>query len=196
MNATLQLLLPNWVRARGFGIYQVVFAGAQALGALIWGQVAEVTGLPETFVIAAVVMLLGTATVPWLPVHEHDDADRSPAVFWAEPHLMLEPHPEEGPVLVTAVYRVRDEKAADFVAAMDGVRLTRLRTGATRWGLFRDGADPVRYVEVYQVPTWEDHLRQHEGRLTGSDEEVEERAMALAEGPPEVTHLLPADNDH
>ncbi|WP_127503150.1 MFS transporter [Actinoplanes solisilvae] len=195
MNATLQLLLPNWVRARGFGIYQVVFAGAQALGALLWGQVAEVAGLPVTFVAAAVVMLLGTATVPWLPVHEHDDADRSPAVFWAEPHIMLEPRPEEGPVLVSAAYRVRDERAAEFVTAMDGVRLTRLRTGATRWGLFRDGADPVRYVEVYQVPTWEDHLRQHEGRLTGSDEEVEERARALAEGPPEITHLLPADID-
>lgn len=193
MNATLQLLLPNWVRARGFGIYQVVFAGAQALGALVWGQVAEVAGLPATFVAAAVVMLLGTATVPWLPVHEHDDADGSPAVFWAEPHIMLEPHPEEGPILVTAVYRVRDERAAAFVAAMDDVRLTRLRTGATRWGLFRDGADPVRYVEVYQVPTWEDHLRQHEGRLTGSDEEVEKRAVVLADGPAEVTHLLPTD---
>ncbi|GID27144.1 MFS transporter [Paractinoplanes brasiliensis] len=194
MNAGLQLLLPNWVRARGFGIYQVVFAGAQALGALLWGQVAEVFGLPATFVAAAAVMLLGTATVFWLPVHEHDDADRSPATLWAEPHIMLDPHPEEGPVLVTAVYRVRDQQADGFVEAMNAVRLTRLRTGATRWGLFRDGEDPVRYVEVYQVPTWEDHLRQHDGRMTGSDEEAEKRALALAEGPPEVTHLLPADN--
>ncbi|MBL7261226.1 MFS transporter [Paractinoplanes lichenicola] len=193
MNASLQLLLPNWVRARGFGIYQVVFAGSQAVGALVWGQVAEAFGLPAAFVGAAVVMLLGTATVWWLPVHEHDDADRSPAIFWAEPHIMLEPHLDEGPVLVTAIYRVRDQQADGFVEAMEAVRLTRLRTGATRWGLFRDGEDPVRYVEVYQVPTWEDHLRQHEGRLTGSDEEAEKRAIALAEGPAEVTHLLPAD---
>ncbi len=192
MNATLQLLLPNWVRARGFGIYQVVFAGAQAVGALVWGQVAEWFGLPATFVAAAVMMLLGTATVRWLPVHEHDDADRSPAVFWAEPHIMPDPDPDEGPVLVTAVYRVRDDKAADFVQAMEAVRGTRLRTGATRWGLFRDGEDPARYTEVYQVPTWEDHLRQHEGRLTGDDEEAEKKAGAYAEGPPEVTHLLPA----
>lgn len=193
MNASLQLLLPNWVRARGFGIYQVVFAGAQALGALLWGQVAEAFGLPATFVAAAVVMLLGTATVFWLPVHEHDDADRSPAIFWAEPHIMLEPHLDEGPVLVSVIYRVRGERADGFVEAMDAVRLTRLRTGATRWGLFRDGADPLRFVEVYQVPTWEDHLRQHEGRMTGSDEDAEKRALALADGPAEVTHLLPAD---
>jgi hypothetical protein len=38
--------------------------------------------------------------------------------------------------------------------------------------------------EVYQVPTWEEHLRQHQGRLTEGDEADEERAQALAEGPP------------
>ena len=53
---------------------------------------------------------------------------------------------------------------------------------------------PDEYVEVYQVPTWEEHLRQHEGRLTGSDEQQELAAWALTEGPPVVTHLLPADS--
>ncbi len=33
MNASLQLFLPNWVRARGFAVYQVVYAGGQALEA-------------------------------------------------------------------------------------------------------------------------------------------------------------------
>ena len=196
MNATLQLFLPNWVRARGFGIYQVVFAGGQALGALLWGQVTEWAGLDQAFLAAAGLMLLGTVTVRWWPVHEQDGADRSPAIFWSEPHLMLEPHLDEGPVLVTSVYRVDEGKAAAFVAAMDAVRGSRQRTGATRWGLFRDGEDPARYVEVYQVPTWAEHLRQHEGRLTGSDEKAEERATALARGPAEVTHLLPADYEH
>jgi MFS family permease len=193
MNATLQLFLPNWVRARGFGVYQMVFAGGQALGALAWGQVTALTSLRTAYLAAAALMLLGTATVVRWPIHEQDGADRSPAIFWAEPHMMLQPHLDEGPVLVTAVYRVGDADRAAFVAAMQEVRGSRLRTGATRWGLFRDGADPVRFVEVYQVPTWEEHLRQHEGRLTGSDEEAEERAAALARGPAEVTHLLPAD---
>ena len=44
------------------------------------------------------------------------------------------------------------------------------------------------------MPTWEEHLRQHEGRLTGSDEQDEQRAWALADGPPVVSHLLPADS--
>jgi MFS family permease len=193
MNASLQLFLPNWVRARGFGLYQVVFAGGQALGAFLWGQVTEWTDLRTTYLIAAAAMLAGTATVSWLPMHDQDGADRSPAIYWAEPHLMLQPHLDEGPVLVTAVYEVAEENQQAFTEAMAAVRGSRLRTGATRWGLFRDGASPDRFVEVYQVPTWEEHLRQHEGRLTGSDEQAEERARKLARGPAEVSHLLPAD---
>ncbi|GAA0574880.1 MFS transporter [Paractinoplanes ferrugineus] len=193
MNATLQLFLPNWVRARGFGIYQVVFAGGQAIGALTWGQVTEAFGLATAFLAAAVLMAAGTVTVAWWPVREVDGTDRSPAIYWAEPHLMLQPHLDEGPVLVTAVYRVDETNADEFRAAMHKVRGSRQRTGATRWGLFRDGADPAKFVEVYQVPTWAEHLRQHEGRLTKRDEGVEESAVALARGPAEVTHLLPAD---
>jgi hypothetical protein len=45
------------------------------------------------------------------------------------------------------------------------------------------------------VPTWAEHLEQHEDRLTGTDEQAEEAATALAEGPPAVTHLLPAHSD-
>ena len=194
MNATLQLFLPNWVRARGFGIYQVVFAGGQALGAFAWGQVASLASLKIAYLAAAVLMLAGTVTVRWWPVHEQDGTDRSPAIFWAEPHLMLQPHLDEGPVLVSAVYRVDETNVDAFRTAMEALRGTRQRTGATRWGLFRDGAEPDKFVEVYQVPTWAEHLRQHEGRLTVRDEEIEERAVSLARGPAEVTHLLPASD--
>jgi hypothetical protein len=107
---------------------------------------------------------------------------------------MLQPHLDEGPVLVSAAYRVVAANHAAFAAAMQAVRGSRLRTGATRWGLFQDGAEPDRFVEVYQVPTWDEYLRQHESRLTGRDEGYEEAAEALAEGPAEVSHLLPAHN--
>ena len=30
INATMQLFLPGWVRARGLGVYQIVFAGRRA----------------------------------------------------------------------------------------------------------------------------------------------------------------------
>ena len=43
LNSGLQLTLPNWVRARGLAYYLVVFQGAQALGGVLWGVVADAT---------------------------------------------------------------------------------------------------------------------------------------------------------
>ncbi|GAA1582065.1 MFS transporter [Actinoplanes couchii] len=190
MNAAMQLVLPNWVRARALAVYQVVFAGSQAVGALVWGQVASAFGLRATFLAAASLMVTGLLLVRVWPVQPREDRDTDPAVFWPEPHLLTQPGLDQGPVLVQVTYRVTAEDAAAFTAALLELRESRLRTGATRWGIFRDPADAEVIAEAYLVPTWEEHLRQHEGRLTGSDEAAEERVRALAAGPPVISHLL------
>ena len=194
MNAAMQLVLPNWVRARGFAVYQVVFAGGQAAGALIWGQVTTLSTLRTAYLAAAALMLAGVVSVRWLGLPAHEEVDRSPVGDWAEPHLMLQPHLADGPVLITATYRVPAAHRDAFVAAMEPVRRSRQRTGATRWGLFRDGDDAGQFVEVYLVATWDEYLRQHEARQTGDDEQQEAAAVALADGPPQVRHLLPTDS--
>jgi MFS family permease len=192
VNAAMQLFLPGWVRARGLAVYQMVFAGAQAAGALAWGALSDVAGLTTAHLTAAALMLAGVVTLLWWPMRDTTGLNREPAVFWPEPHLELDAGDHDGPVLVTASYPVSPEHEAAFVAAMDAVGRTRLRTGAVRWGLFRDGEEPSRFVEAYLVPSWDEHLRQHTGRLTGADRAVEERARALADGPPRVQHLLSA----
>jgi MFS family permease len=192
LNATMQLFLPNWVRARGLSVYQVVFLGGQGIAALGWGLLAQWWGLPTTFLVAALLMALGAVSIVRWPLHDVHGMDRNPAAYWPEPHLEFEPDPHDGPVLVTRVYRVPEERVPRFLEAMTRVRRSRLRTGATSYGLYRDGADPQRFVEVSQYPTWAEHLRQHAGRLTGTDQAYEEEATALVEGRPEVAHLFPA----
>lgn len=61
--------------------------------------------------------------------------------------------------------------------------------------LYRDGANPSAFVLVALFPTWEEHLRQHTGRLTGTDREREERANALTIEEPEGAHFFPAHPD-
>lgn len=191
VNAAMQLFLPGWVRARGLSVYQIVFAGGQALGAVAWGALAQATDLVSTYLVAGVVMVLASATIRFWPMYDVSGLNRDPAIYWPEPHLVLEPDPHSGPVLVTTTYTVTAENHDAFVQAMQAVRRSRQRTGAERWGLFHQGESADTFVEVYQVASWDEHLRQHAGRLTGADQEAEQRARALVTGAPEVRHLLP-----
>jgi MFS family permease len=195
LNAEAQMFLPAWVRARGMAIFMMVFAGGQALGALVWGVVADATDLPAAHLIAAAIMVAGGLTVRVWPLRDVRGVSREPAVYWQEPELVVEPERRDGPILVSVRYLVSPDNQDEFVAAMQAVRRSRMRTGATRWGLFRSGEEADTFVEVYLVPTWDVHLRQHFGRLTEADRVAEQHAHRLIEADPQVTHLLPTDPD-
>jgi hypothetical protein len=112
-------------------------------------------------------------------------------MHWPEPAVVIEPRPEEGPVLVMVEYRIDPAQAREFALAMGAVRLERLRDGALRWGLFRDPASLGRYIEAFTVASWVEHRRQH-ARVTVADREAEARAYAfhIGDGPPVVSHLV------
>jgi MFS family permease len=190
LNAELQLFLPAWVRARGLGLYLVVITGSQAFGALLWGLVADRAGLDAALLIAAGVVVAGVLAGLLWPVPETEHLDLQPVV-WPEARLAFEPEPQAGPVLVAIEYTVRPEWEATFLEVMGPVRGSRLRTGAFRWELYRDGGRPDRFVEMFSVPSWEEHLRQHGGRLTAEDRALEKAAHALSDPPPRADHLLP-----
>jgi predicted MFS family arabinose efflux permease len=190
VNAELQLFLPAWVRARGLSVYQMVLFGAQGAGALFWGFVAAPAGIVPTFLIAAVVMLAGVATMRVWPLFDTAGMDRNSVQYWPEPSLVLDADPQDGPVVVKSVYTVAADKEESFLRSMGRVRLSRLRTGATQWGLFRDGETPHQFVELFVVPSWEEHMRQHANRLTGTDQQYEEEARALSDPPEETSHLI------
>jgi MFS family permease len=198
LNATAQTVLPDWVRSRGMALYIIVFQGGQAVGALIWGLVVKQGDTRVAFAVVAGGLLVGGvgAARRW-PLLPPGAIDVRPVQPWAEPDMVIEPDPGHGPVLVTVEYRVPPERADDFREAMRPVGRARRRSGGERWGLFQDGADPERFVEVYVVATWEEHLRQHQERITHTDRLFEERARALVvEGTePKVEHLLWAYRD-
>jgi MFS family permease len=189
--AELQLFLPAWVRARGLAVYTVTFTGSMTAGALVWGLVAEGVGLQPTILLAAVVVLASVvAGVVWR-VPETGHLDPQPAIYWPDARLAFDPEPDAGPVLIIVEYTVTPERESAFLQAMSHLRRSRLRTGATRWELYRDGEQPDRFVEAFSVPSWEEHLRQHAGRLTATDRAIEEAALAFSDPPARAEHLLP-----
>jgi MFS family permease/quinol monooxygenase YgiN len=192
LGAAMQMFLPEWVRARGLSAHTVVFVGGQAIGAFAWGLLGQYAGLVAALVTAAAVTAVGAATLVVWPLIDAAHLDRSTVSYWGEPNLAFEPDPDQGPVLVSLTYSVAPERVDGFLAVMEHLRRSRQRTGAIRWGLYQDGEDPRRFVEVFLVPSWQEHLRQHTGRLTGADQELERDALELADGPPEVAHLFRA----
>jgi MFS family permease len=191
VNAALQLFLPRWVRARGLAVYQMVLFGGQAAGALLWGAVAGAAGLVPAFLISAVVMAGGAATIRFWPFHQIANMDRS-LVRWPEPQLVLGTDRRDGLVLVRTTYTVAADKEQQFLKAMAYLRRSRLRTGATGWALYQDGTNPRVFVELFRVPGWEEHLRQHRERQTGTDLEFHDAAAALSDPPPQTEHYLAA----
>jgi MFS family permease len=55
--ASVQMILPNYMRARGMAVHQMVFFGAMVLGALLWGKIANFFDV-RTALIGSAVMLV------------------------------------------------------------------------------------------------------------------------------------------
>jgi predicted MFS family arabinose efflux permease len=191
LQAELQLVLPVWVRARALSIYTLVFMGSNAAGALLWGLTANRLGLQPAMLLAGGAMVAGAAAGLFWRVPNTDHVDVQPAVYWSDARLAVEPEPGAGPVLVVVHYTVTPEQQVPFLDAMGHLRRARLRTGGTRWELYRDGERPNQFVELFTVRSWEEHQRQHAGRLTKSDRVVEEAALSFSSPPAYADHLLP-----
>ena len=188
---TTQNVVPSWVRARALALYLLIFQGGMAVGGILWGVVTEHAGITVALLSASVGMMISLAAMARFPLSKSEELDLTPSRHWPKPILAIAPDPGEGPVLVMVEYRIRPERAQDFTLAMQAVREQRLRDGAFRSSLYRDPADPSRYLETFVVESWAEHLRLYE-RATVSDRIVEERARAFHIGrrPPAVSHYV------
>src|SRR5262249_51706169 len=148
-------------------------------------------GLQRAVLFAAGAMLVGVVAGMVWRVAETDHLDVQPAIYWTDARLAFDPEPRSGPVLVAVHYTVAPERQPAFLDAMDQLRLSRLRRGATRWELYREGERQNHFVEIFSVASGEEHLRQHAGRLTETDRSVEEAFLAFSDPPAYADHLLP-----
>ena len=194
VTAELQLFLPDWVRARGLGILLMVFLGTQAIAAPLWGLAVQQFGIPAALLAAAAMLAGSTALVGVLRVPDSQQLDRSPLSYWDTPRFIVEPEPTT-PVVISIRYQVDESRQAPFLRAMESMRRSRLRSGATRWAIYRVGENPSIFVEQFEVSSWQEHERQHDGRLTVEDKAIEDAAFSQIVGRPQPEHLLPARAD-
>jgi MFS family permease len=197
LTVSAQLALPDWVRARGMSIYQMALMGSCAAGAALWGQVATWTSVQTSLAFAAALAIACLAITQRFKVESGVIEDLTPAQFARPPGTDIELDPHEGPVLITVEYQIDPERTSDFLRVMQESRRNRLRHGMLSWGLFRDPADPSRYIEHFVDESWVEHLRHFE-RMSAFDLSLRERRLAfhVGEKPPVVHRLIAQALDH
>jgi hypothetical protein len=139
---------------------------------------------------AALVALGGVLGLRWR-IPENRALDRAPLSYWGDADLAVQPAPDAGPVQIVVEYTVTSDKVTQWLAAMDDVRRSRMRSGANRWEVYAVGERPGTYVEVFTVGTWGEHARQHDHRLTAQDQAAEDLAFSFCSAPPQTVHLVP-----
>lgn len=196
LSAAAQLAAPAWVRARAIAIHQLSFFGCMAVGSVISGWLGDRIGVGPTFgALALGAVAAAFAVRRWrldgpapLAAASGVTLPRPQAPAAALSGLLAE---DSGRVLEVVRYRIDPERRAEFLAVMREVRRVRLRGGAVTWRLYEDVALPDRWVELWAVENWEDHLRE-QARLTEEDRETLARAAALHAGeePAEAARFL------
>ena len=189
LSVSLQMGLPNWVRARCMSMYQMAIMGASALGAATWGQVATMSTVQVSVCVGAV---SGFATM-MLAIRRMKDhrieEDLTPSDTFRVP--VAASVPESGHIVTTIEYLIDPARASEFRALMQQSRSSRLRHGALQWELLRDVSTPGRFVEQIIDASWTEHLRRFE-RVTASDAALRDRKLAfhIGEHPVVITRAV------
>jgi len=55
--ASVQMILPNFMRARGMAVHQMVFFGSMVVGSLLWGKVADLWSVEVALIAASLALL-------------------------------------------------------------------------------------------------------------------------------------------
>jgi MFS family permease len=176
LGAAYQGELPSWVKARGLSYYLVAFQGANGIGALVLGGVAQASSVSTALLIVGGALAVA-AVITWrlaLP------ASAVTAGMSDQPLPLpeIDAAVESGPVVITVMYALAPGNDQAFLQQVAELRRVRRRTGATHWHLHRDLADRDLFQEMFVVGSWEEHERQHQ-RLQGSERAVLDRLDAL-----------------
>jgi predicted MFS family arabinose efflux permease len=111
LTVSAQVAMPDWVRARGMSIYQMALMGGAAAGSLVWGQVAEWASVRTAVLAAAAFGVLVVLLTRRMSVQGDAELDFSPAPIGSVAEPVVQPGPDEGPVMVTLQYQIDPARA-------------------------------------------------------------------------------------
>ena len=185
LSVSIQMALPDWVRARAMAIYQMALMGASALGAAAWGHLASQSSVQTSLLVAAASGALMMFIVLRLVQDRSEVEDLTPATPATTPVSSIAPAQRR--IMVSIIYRIDPARAEAFIALMQESRRSRLALGALGWELLQDVNEPGLFIEQIIDESWTEHLRRFY-RITEADVALRERRLEfhIGDGPPEV----------
>jgi MFS family permease len=192
LNATAQLMTPGWIRGRAMSLYSLSFGGILPIGAIIAGVIADFVGTGTAMVVLCSGSTILGLLSPRFRLPTLEEVETPEFSLDLEPPLHDETL-EGGPVLIFNTWQIDDADFDAFTRVMNQVRLVRLRTGAYRWRLLRDVANPRRLTEMFAVGSWEEHLAQHRRIDDASAAEIRRARAFDKAGGPITRHLIAVD---
>jgi len=189
-NVTVQLASPRWVVARALSIYQMAAFGGMAMGAWLFGLVAEHHGVTMGLLCGAAMQVAATLIGLFIPLPQVEELNLDPLSQWTEPKTAVPLEPRSGPIVITIEYRIEPDKVVPFLAAMTERRRIRRRDGAHGWSLLRDLHEPDLWIERYHVATWLDYVRHNERRTKADAENSAALRVLQKEGTPLRVHRM------
>lgn len=191
LNVSAQFALPDWVRARGLAIFQVVLFGSMMLGSVLWGQLTVMMGLKWSLTLNAVLALACIPFTKRWQLNLSEEEDYTPSHHWPVLQSKTPISHHQGPVLVMIEYHIALENKTLFEERMTALGILRKRDGARYWGFFEDIEKEGHYIETFIDESWVAHLRKHE-RVSQADKKIQEKILSLHVGsePPKITHAI------
>jgi MFS family permease len=185
LSVSIQMALPDWVRARAMAIYQMALMGASALGAAAWGHLASQSSVQTSLLVAAASGALMMFIVLRLVQDRGEVEDLTPATPVTTPVASIAPAQRR--IVVSIIYRIDPARAEAFIELMQESRRSRLALGALGWELLQDVNEPGLFIEQIIDESWTEHLRRFY-RITEADVALRERRLEfhIGDGPPEV----------
>lgn len=178
IHAGLATSVPSWVSSRMIALYILSTQAGMAIGALVWGALASLQGLPATLLLAAAALLAGWQLSRRHVLRYGEEREVTHSGPVDQPAAFTHPPLEAGPVAVELRYEIRPGTREAFIEAATRLGGVRRRNGATFWRLYRDLAGEHRFTERFIVESWVEYQRQLV-RATLVDRDIEDAVRAF-----------------
>lgn len=180
-------VVPPWIKARIIAFIMLMFQGSQAVGAIMWGVLADLVGLVPAVATAAALMVVAAIGVIRRGIFPSEGIAPDPAVREAVATAAVSYGDRQ--VVIETTYVVVPENRSHFIRDIEALRRSRLRLGALRCTVMQAAEYPDIYVEYSTFGAWTDYVSQETERLTVPEMRLRDGVAANLKSTP-VTRVL------